>query len=66
MRCTLCRKEKHEFHSIPYRIRLYILGFFQDDLQDAKDDSFTKGFGEGYEAGFKKVKEIINKTQYHA
>lgn len=51
-RCIDCKKEIHEFHSVWDRFRLFLFHFFHNDILDVKEEQYTKGYGEGYSAGF--------------
>lgn len=64
-RCKDCRKEYKELRSTWDKIRLFIFSFFQEDIADIRQDYYTKGYGEGYGAGFERAKkaqvEVITK-----
>lgn len=50
MRCIICKEENE--YTLWDKVRLFLFGFFKEDIQDLSEDKFTKGFGEGYAAGY--------------
>lgn len=63
MKCSICKKESKELQSTGDRIRLFFFHFFHEDIIDLSSDQFTKGFGEGYIAGYAKATEHRNTNQ---
>ena len=57
MKCRDCRREYKELRTAWDRVRLFFFGLFTEDIADIKEDYFTKGYGEGYSAGFDKAKQ---------
>ena len=61
-KCTVCRKAD-ELYTPWERFRRFFFHLFNEDIQDLSGDQFTKGFGRGYEAGFKHAQDFEAKYQ---
>lgn len=60
--CTECRI--NETHYTRYeRIRRWFFHLFSEDIQDLRDETYTRGFGEGYEKGFTHLKQAYAESQ---
>lgn len=57
MRCSICRKEDKAFFTVWDHIRSFVFNLFVEDIQDFSEEKYSKGFGEGYEMGFKTAME---------
>lgn len=55
------KSDKKDFHKATEGDYQFLYEFFEAVINQTKTDYFTKGFGEGYEAGFKKTKEYEQK-----
>jgi hypothetical protein len=51
------KKKWHE------RIRFFLYRFFREEISDTKNESFTKGFGEGYRNGCEQTREKLTETR---
>jgi hypothetical protein len=51
-KCQECRVNEVAHYTRWERVRRWFFRHFTDDIQDLKDDCYTRGFGEGYEKGF--------------
>lgn len=49
--CATCKKQKYETHTLWDRVRVFMFNFFNEDIQDVREDFYTKGYGDGYKAG---------------
>lgn len=55
MKCIICKKEADQLQTTWDKIRLFFFHFFHEDIIDLSSDQYTKGFGEGYAAGYKQA-----------
>lgn len=51
-KCQECRVNEVAHYTRWERMRRWFFRKFTDDIQDLKDDCYTRGFGEGYKSGF--------------
>ncbi len=56
-RCIDCKKEMNEQNTLWDTFRLFLFRFFHNDILDLKEEQYTKGYGEGYHAGFEQAKK---------
>lgn len=58
MKCSSCHKQDAELLTPWQHLRKWMFGFFAEDINDLREDTYTQGFGKGYEEGFRIAKGL--------